>query len=111
MRIFNIFDNESTITVNGKVINGNNNNLTSKKFNKIKRESSENVNCIYIDSNDINVNVFAANTNYITAQLHGSAITDNDIELSVIKDSNDVKIFVQVEPNYVSTSLVSLTLL
>lgn len=104
MSIFNIFNNDSTIIVNGKVINGSNNNPTSKKFNKTKREASQGVNCISIDSNIINVNVSTTDTDYIIAHLHGSAITDNDIDLSVTRDNNNIKISAQFEPNYVSTN-------
>lgn len=106
MRIFN----NSTIIVNGKVIvngeviNGINNNITSKKFNKTKRETSQGVNCIFIDSNIINVNVSTTDTDYIIAHLHGSAITDNDIDLSVTRDNNNIKISAQFEHNYVSTN-------
>lgn len=90
-----VFHGNVTIK-NGRIINENSNDesLSIKEFDEIKKEPSNGVNTIYIDS-DINVKVSACNTNDIIAHLHGSAITDNDFKLLMTRFGEDIQISVK----------------
>lgn len=81
--------------VNGQVISGETSNDTSsKKFDKTKKESANGINRISINSALVAVKVSACSANEITAHLHGSAIMDSDITLSLTKVNDEVKISV-----------------
>ena len=85
-----IYSGNVTI-VNGQVISGDlYEDTSSKKFDETKRESANGVKRITIESS-VKVNVTACNTTKdITAHLHGSAITNGDIKLSMIKNGDEV---------------------
>ena len=103
-----VYRNNVTI-VNGRVINGKScDDSACKKFDEIKKKSANGVNRITIDSN-VNVKVSACNTNEITAHLHGSAIMDNDLELSVTRRGDEI--LVSVEPDGVSNSYNNMSIL
>lgn len=85
------------IIVNGWVIRGAScDDSTSKKFDETKKESTNNVNRIIIDS-DVNVKVFASNTSEVIAHLYGSAIMNGELNLSVTKVGDEIHISVKLD--------------
>lgn len=104
-----VYGNAVTI-VNGRIINGNScDDSACKKFDEVKKESANGVNQITIDS-IVNVTVSACDTNEITAHLHGSAIMDSDLELSVTKRGDEIRISVKtdgVSSSYNNMSIIS----
>lgn len=90
----NVYHNNGTI-VNERVISGDScDDSACKKFDETKKESANGVNRITVDS-DVNVKVSACNTNDVTAHLHGSAIMDGDLELSVTRVDDEIRVSVQ----------------
>lgn len=67
-----------------------------KKFDEIRKESANGVNRITIDSN-VNVKVSACDTNDITAHLYGSTIMDCDIELSVTRRGDEIRVSAEMD--------------
>lgn len=100
---------DNVTIVNGRVINGDScDDSACKKFDETKKESANGVNRITIDSN-VNVKVSACDTNEITAHLHGSAIMDNDLELSVTRRGDEI--LVSVETDGVSNSYNNMSII
>lgn len=94
--------------VNGRVIDGNScGDSSNKKFDETKKESATGINQITINS-DINVKVSACNTNDVTAHLHGSAITDGDLKLSVARFGDEIQVSVKSEETSISYSNMSI---
>lgn len=104
-----VYDDNVTI-VNGRVINGNScDDSACKKFDETKKESANGVNRITIDSN-VNVKVSACDTNEITAHLHSSAIMDSDLELSVTRRGDEIRVSTEtagVSNSYNNMSIIS----
>lgn len=91
--------------VNGRVISGDScDDITSKDFDEIKKESASGIDRITIDSN-INVKVSASDTNEVTAHLHGSAITNNTYKLYMKRFNKEIHI--SVNPEESSMSVIS----
>lgn len=101
---------DNVTIVNGRVITGKPcDDSACKKFDETKKESANGVNRITIDSN-VNVKVSTCDTNEITAHLHGSAIMDNDLELSVTKRGDEIRVSVEtdgVSNSYNNMSIIS----
>lgn len=101
---------DNVTIVNGRVIEGNScDDTTSKKFDETKKVSANGVNRIIIDSN-INVKVSASSTNDVTAHLHGYAIMDSNLKLSVTRVGDEVHISVESEGasiSYINMSTIS----
>lgn len=80
--------------VNGRVIGEDSCNDSGKKeFDETKVESANGISRITVDSN-INVIVSASNTSDVVAHMHGSAITDDNLNFSMQKLDNEIKISV-----------------
>ena len=67
-----------------------------KKFDKTKKATANGVNRITIDSN-VNVNLFASNTNDITAHLYGEVAIDCEPKFCI--EQHDDEIFISVKSN------------
>lgn len=104
-----VYGNNVTI-VNGRVINGDScDDSACKKFDETKKESANGVKRITIDSN-VNVKVSACDTNEITAHLHGSAIMNNDLELSVTRCGDEILVSLETDGvlnSYNNMSIIS----
>ncbi len=103
-----IYSGNVTI-VNGQVISGDlYEDTSSKKFDETKRESANGVKRITIESS-VKVNVTACNTTKdITAHLHGSAITNGDIKLSMIKNGDEVYLSAETVGNSINYNNMSI---
>lgn len=89
--------NGGTVIINGRVINGNHcNDADCKKFDETQCESANGINKITIDSS-VNVAVSTGITNDVTAHLHGSAITNNDFKLSIVRIGSELQITVKAK--------------
>ena len=88
---------------NGRIISENSKDisLSTKEIDEIKKEPSNDVNTVYINS-DINVKLSACNTNDIIAHLHGSAITDSVFNFSMTRFGEYVQISVKLERTSIS---------
>lgn len=94
--------------VNGRVISEDScNDSASKKFDETKKESANAVNRITVDS-DVNVKVSACNTNDVTAHLHGSAIMDGGLELSVTRVGDEIRVSVKREGSSITYNSMSI---
>lgn len=94
--------------VNGRVINEEAfKDSYSKEFDETKNESTNGINRISIIS-DVNVKVSACNTNDVIAHLHGLAITDSDLKLSMTKIGDEIRVCVKSEVTSVRSSNVSM---
>lgn len=102
-----VYDGDVTM-VNGQVITGDsvNDDSAVKKFDEIKKETANGVKRITIDSN-VNVKVSASNTNDVTAHLHGSIISDQNLNFSVEKQRNEILVSVKSKGTSISSSYMS----
>ncbi len=77
-----------------------------KKFDEIKKKTANGVKRITIDSN-VNVKVSASNTNEVTAHLHGSIISDQNLNFSVEKQRNEILVSVKSKGTSISSRYMS----
>ena len=96
------FNDNATLIKN--VINVNAN--FCKKIDETKNELAKGVDRIAIDS-DVPVKVSACDTNDITVHLHGSAIMDSNLELSLIRHGDEIRVSVDVSNSYNNMSIIS----
>lgn len=95
--------------VNGWVISGDSyNDSVSKKFDETKKESANGVDRITIDS-DVNVKVSACNKSDVIAHLHGSAILDGELDFSLTRVGDEIRVSVKSNGSYL-ISCSSLTI-
>lgn len=89
-----VYEGNVTI-INGQVIGDEScHNSSSKQFDETKKESANGIKQIIINSDIAAVKVSACNTNDITAHLHGSAIMDGNLTLSLTRFNDEIRISV-----------------
>ena len=96
------------IMLNGRVSTGDsvNDDSAVKNFDEIKKETANGVKRITIDSN-VNVKVSTSNTNEVTAHLHGSIISDQNLNFSVEKQGNEILVSVKSKGTSISSSYMA----
>lgn len=85
--------------VNKRIVTGKHCDTSfCRKFNKIEKQLTDGVNRITINSNvNLNVKLFACDTNEMSAHLHGSAIIDSSLELSVTRHSDEIRVSAETD--------------
>ena len=92
------------IIANGRVIGIPCDLSGMKEFDEIQSESVDSIRRVTINS-DVNVKVSACSSKNISAHLHGAAITDGDIALSISRLGGEIRVWANLISN--DTSVIN----